>query len=124
MTGRSLPEWIGATPDSAVPRAVKMRVWERCGGRCAITGLKIHLGEPHEFDHIIPLALGGRHAESNLQLVSKDAHKTKTASDVGAIRKADRVRAKHLGLFPKPKRPLQGRGFAPSRNRMFEEESR
>ena len=38
MTGRSVPEWIGKTPDSAIPNAVKLRIWFREGGRCHVTG--------------------------------------------------------------------------------------
>lgn len=115
MTGRSVPEWVGKTPDQEIPKRVKLRVWERCGGKCALTGRKLRPGDAYDFDHIIPLTLGGAHAETNLQVVSRDAHKAKTASDVKARAKADRVRAKHLGQWPAPLRKLQSRGFEPSR---------
>lgn len=115
MTGRSVPEWEGSTPDAAIPPRVKLRIWERCGGRCALTGRKLAVGEPFDFDHIVPLTLGGRHAEGNLQLVSREAHKAKTREDVTAKAKAERTRKKHLGLWPRSRRPLKGRGFEPSR---------
>jgi 5-methylcytosine-specific restriction enzyme A len=40
MTGRSIPEWIGKTPDSKIPPRVKLRIWERYEGRCHITKRK------------------------------------------------------------------------------------
>ena len=112
---RAVPEWVGATDDAAIPRLVRLRIWDRCGGKCALTGRKILVGEPYDFDHIIPLALGGRHAESNLQVVAREAHREKTADDTAMIRKAQRIHAKHHGYFPKSKHRLQGRGFGPSR---------
>lgn len=115
MTGRSLPEWVGSSPDAAIPRLVKTRIWLRCEGRCALTGAKLRATDPHDFDHIIPLALGGEHREGNLQLVSRAAHREKTADDTRAIRKAQRVHAKHHGYYPKSKRPLKSRGFEKSR---------
>jgi hypothetical protein len=115
MTGRQVPEWIGATPDTPVPPRVKLRIWERCGGRCALTGKKLMPGDAYDFDHIRPLILGGENRESNLQLVSRDAHKAKTKADVSAKAKADRTRAKHLGVWPKSKAKIRSRGFAKSR---------
>ena len=109
---RSVPEWIGANDDAAIPKRVKLRIWERCGGRCAITGRKLLVGDAYDFDHIIPLALGGRHAESNLQIVARDAHREKTKADVADIAKARRIRAKHLGLAPPPTQKLKSRGFS------------
>lgn len=112
---RSVDLWVGKDDDAAIPPRVKLRVWERCGGRCAITGRKLRPGDAYEFDHIIPLILGGAHAEANLQLVSREAHKEKTREDVAIKSKVARVRAKFLGVFPKTKRPLKSRGFEPSR---------
>lgn len=112
--GRSVEEWVGATPDAAIPDRVKLRIWNRYGGKCAITGRKLRANEA-EYDHIQALALGGRHAESNLRLVSGEAHKAKTADDRSRIAKADRIARKHAGLWPKSKTPIRNRGFAPTR---------
>jgi 5-methylcytosine-specific restriction endonuclease McrA len=106
-----VPEWVGATPDSAIPTRVKLRIWERCGGRCAISGKKLMPGDAYDFDHIIALSSGGSNSEANLQLVSREAHKAKTRDDVKAKAKIARVKAKHLGLWPAPKRKIQSRGF-------------
>lgn len=40
---RALPEWIGKTPDTAIPARVRVRVFERFGGICQETGRKIAL---------------------------------------------------------------------------------
>lgn len=113
-SGRSVPEWFGSSPDAAIPPRVKLRIWERCAGRCALTGKKLMVGEPYDFDHIIPLTLGGEHKESNLQVVSREAHKAKTRADVAVKSKVARIRSKHLGIT-KPKgslsHPTLVRGF-------------
>lgn len=113
--GRIVSEWVARHPDQAIPPKVKARIWIRCQGRCALTGVKLGPGVPHDFDHIKPLSMGGEHREANLQLVSRDAHRRKTAAEAPARAKADRIRAKHLGLYPRSKRPLQSRGFEKTR---------
>jgi 5-methylcytosine-specific restriction protein A len=111
VTGRSVPLWSSDNPDAAIPKAVKLRVWVRCEGRCALSGRKLSPGDPVDFDHITPLSMGGRHAEDNLQLVCRQAHREKTASEAPARAKADRIRLKHTGLWPKSRRPIKSRGF-------------
>lgn len=98
---RSVPEWIAPNDDAAIPPRVKLRVWERCGGKCALTGRKLSVGDAYDFDHIIALANGGQHREANLQVVSRDAHKAKSREDVARRAKADRIRKRHLGLQEK-----------------------
>lgn len=101
---RSLPEWIGAHPDAPIPRSVKARVWARCAGICQLSGKKLMVGDEVDFDHIVPLADGGDHKESNLQIVWRPAHRKKTADEAGPRAKVERLRAAHLGLGkPKPK---------------------
>lgn len=115
MTGRTVESWVGKTPDSAIPLRVRLRVFQRCGGICALSGRKIMPGDEWDLDHVKPLSMGGLHAETNLQVVWRPAHREKTAAEAGPRAKADRIRAKHLGTYPKPKRPLKSRGFEPSR---------
>lgn len=98
---REVPEWIADHDDQAIPARVKLRVFERFGGKCAITGRKFMPGDRIEFDHIIPLALGGAHAESNLQIVTPEAHKAKTRADVQVKAKVQRLREKFMGMRPK-----------------------
>ena len=107
---RSVPLWIGKTDDSAIPPRVRVRVFERFGGICQLSRRKIMAGEKWELDHIIPLIAGGRHAEDNLQPVLVAPHKLKTRDDVADKAKVARIRAKHLGQWPKGQR-IRSRGF-------------
>lgn len=104
---RSVPEWVGPSDDAAIPSRVKLRIFERCEGRCHISGRKIMPGEPYDFDHIVALVNGGRHAEFNLAPALRDKHKEKTAADVAEKAMVYRKKAKHLGVR-KPSRPMPG----------------
>lgn len=101
MTGRSVEEWIGATPDTPIPPRVKLRVFEAHGGRCHISGRKIRPGEPWDCDHVIALVNGGQNRESNLAPALRDKHREKTAADVRQKSIDRRKRAKTLGIKPK-----------------------
>jgi len=111
LTGRTVAEWIGKTPDSRPPQRVLDRLFLRQGGRCALSGRKIMVGDITNVDHIIPLKDGGENRESNFQLVLADAHRKKTTAENTARAKERRMRLKHAGLWPKSSRPLKGRGF-------------
>lgn len=114
MTRRSVPEWIGKTPDTAIPEHVKLRIWDREGGRCYLTGRKIMPGEPYDFEHVIALALwtgdGHGNRESNIRLALRTAHREKTKTDREAKAKSDRIRKKHAGIT-KPKGKIASAGF-------------
>jgi 5-methylcytosine-specific restriction protein A len=111
VTGRSVALWVGKTPDAKVPTAVRLRVFIAHGGRCHISGRVIRPGDAWDLDHIKPLHLGGAHAEANLAPALKDPHREKSAAEVTAKAKTDRIRAKHLGQWPKSPFPLRSRGF-------------
>lgn len=119
MTGRSTPEWVGATPDSAIPPRVRLRVFESHGGVCHISGRKIRAGEPWDCDHIKALINGGENRESNLAPALRDKHRQKTAADVREKATITRKRSKHLGVKTAG-RKLQGRGFDKSRTKHFD----
>lgn len=112
---RSTPEWIATHDDQAIPPRVRLRVFERFGGRCQLSGRKIMPGDVWQVDHRIALANGGEHREGNLQPVLSAEHRVKTADDVKLKAKIARVRAKHVGTWPKSKRPLKSRGFEQTR---------
>ena len=113
---RSPSLWVGKSDDAAVPPRVKLRIWEREGGRCWITGRKIRPGDQFDFDHKIALCNGGRHSEDNLAPALRHAHKEKTARDVAEKSKvADRAKS-HFGLKPK-KRRIRSAGFQRDRDR-------
>lgn len=98
MTGRSIPEWIGATPDAKIPPRVRLRIWERHEGRCHITHRKIQAGEAWDCEHIKALCNGGEHRESNLAPALKQPHREKTTRDRKIKAKTDRIRKRHLGI--------------------------
>lgn len=110
MSARSVPEWIGATPDTPVPPRVALRVFEAHGGVCHITGRKIWPGDEWDVEHVLALCNGGENRESNLAPALRSAHRKKTAADRAQKAKDDRVRKKHLGLH-KARRPLTSRTF-------------
>lgn len=94
-------------------RKTRVLAFERSKGRCESCGARLKVGEG-EYDHVLPASLGGTSDLSNCQLLCVPCHRGpdgKTADDVRGIRKADRIRAKHLGAWPKSRRPIKGRGF-------------
>ena len=60
----------------AIPGVVMRAVWRRDGGRCVLCGGREHL----EFDHIIPVSLGGATTARNLQLLCAACNRRKGAS--------------------------------------------
>ena len=107
---REVPEWIGATPDSAIPPRVRLRVFEAHGGVCYLSGRKIRAGEPWECDHVKAIINGGENRERNLAPALKDKHRVKTNADVAEKSVITRQRQKHLGITG-AKRPWPSRGF-------------
>lgn len=116
MTGRSVPEWVGKSPDAAIPPRVRLRVFENHGGTCHLSGRKISAGQQWDCDHVVALINGGEHRESNLAPALREVHRKKTADDVAIKSKTYRMASKHNGTWPKSKRPLQSRGFDKSRS--------
>lgn len=108
---RSVPEWIGKTDDAKVPAHVRLRCFDRAGGRCHLSGRKIMAGEKWDLDHVKPLILGGEHREANLAPALVAPHRVKSAGEVTIKTKIERTRLKHIGAYPKSPHRLQGRGF-------------
>jgi 5-methylcytosine-specific restriction enzyme A len=98
---RSVPKWTGSTDDARVPARVRLRVFERAGGVCHISGRKIQPGEAWEIEHVIPIALGGANDEDNLAPALVAPHRAKTALDVKAKAKAARLAKRHYGIKDK-----------------------
>jgi 5-methylcytosine-specific restriction protein A len=113
---REVPEWIGATPDTPIPMRVKVRVFERFGGRCYLSGRKIMPGDQWDAEHVIAIINGGENRESNLKPALKGPHREKTKADLATKSKTARVKAKHLGQWPAPRQRLQSRPFPKGRN--------
>ena len=59
-----------------LPRDVRLTVWRRDRGRCRECGNGFDL----QYDHVIPLSLGGASSVDNLQLLCGDCNRAKGAS--------------------------------------------
>jgi len=105
---RSVEEWRDKTDDSAIPPRVRLRVFDRHGGICFLSGRKIRPGEQWDCDHAVALINGGEHRESNCVPVLKAPHKAKTAADVAEKSKVYRKRASHVGIKVRKGRPMLG----------------
>lgn len=120
---RTVPDWIGATPDTAIPPRVKVRIFERDGGRCQHCTRKVGPGfTPFAYDHVVALVNDGAHSEANIQLLCVECHANKTGRDVAEKSKVASVRAKHLGLKPKGNWPSRPFGRLPSSTKHIDRE--
>jgi hypothetical protein len=68
-------EAMDAPSRTAIPDQVKIFVWKRDGGCCVKCGSNQRL----EFDHVIPVALGGANTARNLQLLCEPCNRGKGA---------------------------------------------
>lgn len=108
QAGRSVPEWKGKTPDTAVPPRVRRRVFDAYGGRCYLSGLGINPGDIWHLEHIRSLRDGGLNIESNLAPALVEHHKEKTKRERKLGAKADRIRNKHINGRKAKTRPMIG----------------
>lgn len=104
---RSVPEWIGATDDTAIPPRVMARVMSRAGGCCEDCSRAFSPHNPPEIDHDTALINGGENRESNLRALCRDCHGGKTRADVAEKSTVARKRAKNFGFTPR-KRLIPG----------------
>ena len=108
---RSVPEWIADHDDQSVPKRVRLRIFERHHGICHLSARLIRAGEPWDLDHIVALANGGEHRESNLAPALREKHREKTRADVAEKSTLARKRAKHIGI-KSTRQKIASRGFA------------
>lgn len=114
---RSVPEWIGKTPDQKVPDRVRLRVLERYNRTCYLTGNPIAPGSAWELEHVVAIILGGEHRESNLAPALVDPHKRKTATEMAVKAKiADVAKAAYGITRPKAKIPSRPKAAKPPRD--------
>jgi hypothetical protein len=59
-----------------IPQAVRIEVWQRDYGRC----VECESQEKLEFDHVIPVSMGGSNTARNIQLLCELCNRTKGAS--------------------------------------------
>jgi 5-methylcytosine-specific restriction protein A len=108
---RAVDEWIGKTADSAVPPRVRVRVFQRYGGRCQCgCNRLIRPGEAWDCEDTIAIINGGERRESNLKPWLSEHHPKKTAADVAEKSRVYRKRSAHLGI-KKPRSMRSWRKF-------------
>ena len=115
---RGIPQWRGATPDTAIPPRVKRRVFDWAGGRCALCTRALTIRDGKCIDHIVALCNGGENSEGNLQLLCEPCHRTKSAVDVAEKAKVYALNMKHLGFHPASKRPMPHGKKSPTKRKM------
>lgn len=97
-------------------RTERVRIFDLHAGRCHLCQQKIQIGETWELEHVVAWELTRDDSDDNVKPAHASCHKTKTADDTRSIRKADRIRAKHIGAWPESKAKIRSRGFANSRH--------
>lgn len=106
----------------------RAKFFEDHGGICHICKCKIQIGQAWHDEHKIPRELANEDGEildpetgeyidvddpRNRGPAHKACHKPKTAKDISTIAKCKRVKAKHIGAWPKSS------GFKTNRNGPF-----
>lgn len=89
----------------------KAAILARYQHRCGICREAFADGAEIDFDHEIPLEIGGKDDASNMQPVHRACHKVKTARDAKLIAKSRRIRAKMAGTVTRKKAVIRSRGF-------------
>ena len=114
---RTVSEWRGRTDDTPIPLRVRDRIARKADDCCQQCRRPIVGKLRAEFDHIVPLILGGANREVNIQMLCSECHAAKSKFDVRLKAKVARVRAKHLGLRA-PRNPFPGSRASGLRKRM------
>jgi 5-methylcytosine-specific restriction endonuclease McrA len=95
---RSVKDWVGKTDDTQAPPRVRLRVFERCDGRCHRCGRKIRPGEKWTLEHLTAIILGGRNSEDNLGCTCEWCLPVKNAEDQSAKSKLAKITKRHIGV--------------------------
>lgn len=102
---------------------LKQSILEAQQGRCFSCGAQL---AQVEFDHVVPLGLGGDNGLDNWAALCPECHKTKTRADLKRMAKAKRQRRYHetgRSRAPRNYSPIAGarpRGFDKTRTRHFD----
>lgn len=78
------------------------------GHKCRMCRCEINGASGLEWDHRIPLAIGGDDELDNLEPLCIRCHRLKTKGDQGTIAKARRQRQRNLGIKQAKGRPIPG----------------
>ncbi len=98
-------------PRKRLTTAQRVRIFDGNDEHCHICGLRIHIGQQWEADHVKARWKGGTDIIGNYRPAHVDCHKEKSAAESAERAKEVAVRAKHIGATPPPRRPIQSQGF-------------
>lgn len=114
-------ELVGRTERGFLGVTTRRLAWEASEGMCFWCGRPVPwLGSEVQYDHAIPLGLGGLDVLENIgPLHTRPCHLEKTQQDIRRIAKAKR-QARLLGERKPSRRPLNGRGFLKHLTRGFD----
>ncbi|MFC4172675.1 HNH endonuclease signature motif containing protein [Microvirga sp. GCM10011540] len=88
------------------------------GGKCRMCGCTIDAATGLEWDHRIPLAIGGEDTLDNLEPLCIRDHRLKTKGDVARIAKATRQHQRNIGIRQRKGPPMVGSKDSPWKRRM------
>ena len=101
---RPTKEWVGKNDAVKPHREVYFRIFEKANGRCTACQIKVGIKRGDwAADHIVRLKDGGPNRESNLQVLCTPCHLQKTGEENKLQAKANRVKARHIGVPKKPR---------------------
>lgn len=88
-------------PRAEFSKKTKVAAWQRADGHCERCGAILVIGK-FAFDHINPSEFSGDTGASleNCQCLCAGCHGAKTAKDIPAIAKSNRIRARAAGIKP------------------------
>lgn len=88
---------------------IKVAAWKRANGHCENKSCGAVITKSTvQYDHVLPIGLGGEPTLVNCQAICVPCHKAKTKGDTGGMRKADRQHARSIGA-KKSKHPMKSR---------------
>ncbi|MET0530056.1 MAG: HNH endonuclease [Microvirga sp.] len=105
---RPVPEWIGKTSLTRIPREIKDRILLRFHGGCADCTRLFGPRLKPQFDHRPPLHNGGENRESKIEPVCAECHRIRSDEDTVKRAAIKRYRAKLWGLQAPSKHPVPG----------------
>lgn len=113
--GRPVKEWFGRTPQSMPSKTIRLRIFDREGGICFLSGLKIKPVDKWHLHHCDKegrgIEDGCENRESNLHPVLDEPHRAETTKQRKRQAKANAQRIIHIGAKDPSPRPLQGKPF-------------
>ena len=95
-------------PSELFSEGVRNAAFMRAGGQCESCGCKLRRGS-YQFDHVVPVSIGGPSTVANCAVLCRRCHNDKTANqDTPRAAKTKRQQAKHEGTFRPTRHPVPG----------------